>query len=115
MRLPFASQRTAIAVLSLSLLVQDVMGRRALMSGASRRTRMMEALLNQPTEYEDTPPPDPSEGCPEKYGTPVTAPKVSLWRSLSGPETAEVVQWLFAQEELNLTVSSKAGEWDNQM
>jgi hypothetical protein len=76
---------------------------------------MLEALMNQPTEYGDTPPPDSNEGCPDEYGTPITAPKANLWRSMSGEETAAVVEWLFAQEDLNLTLSSEAGEWDNQM
>jgi hypothetical protein len=76
---------------------------------------MLEAIVNEPTETEDTPPPDPNEGCPQTFGTPITAPKVNVWRSMSGEETAAVVEWLFAREDLNLTLSSEAGSWDNQM
>jgi hypothetical protein len=43
------------------------------------------------------------------------APKKNIWGSLTGDEASGVVSWLFAQPELNLTESEKAGNWDNTM
>jgi primary-amine oxidase len=45
----------------------------------------------------------------------IQAPKVNIWGGLTGPEASGVVSWLFAQPELNLTESEKAGNWDNTM
>lgn len=45
----------------------------------------------------------------------IQAPKANVWGSLTGPEAAGVVQWLFAQPELNLTVTEDAGNWDNSV
>lgn len=43
----------------------------------------------------------------------VTAPKANIWHSLTDDEAASVTSWLFLQQDLNLTISDKAGEWDN--
>jgi primary-amine oxidase len=43
------------------------------------------------------------------------APKKNIWGSLTGDEASGIVSWLFAQPELNLTESEKAGNWDNTM
>jgi primary-amine oxidase len=43
------------------------------------------------------------------------APKKNIWGTLTGEEASGVVAWLFAQPDLNLTVSEKAGNWDNTM
>jgi primary-amine oxidase len=51
--------------------------------------------------------------CDSAY--PITAPKENVWGGLTDVEAAGVASWLFAQTELNLTVSEEAGEWDNHM
>jgi primary-amine oxidase len=43
------------------------------------------------------------------------APKKNIWGGLTGEEASGVVSWLFAQSDLNLTESEKAGNWDNTM
>jgi primary-amine oxidase len=43
------------------------------------------------------------------------APKKNIWGGLTAAEASGVVSWLFAQPELNLTESEKAGNWDNTM
>jgi len=53
--------------------------------------------------------------CSEDLTTKITAPKPNPWAPLSDFETASVVAWLFAQEDLNLTVTADAGSWDNTM
>jgi len=57
----------------------------------------------------------PVETCAETIATEITAPKANIWGALAGVEIAGVVEWLFAQEELNLTISDDAGAWDNSM
>ncbi|KAK0625529.1 copper amine oxidase [Bombardia bombarda] len=51
--------------------------------------------------------------CAETLLTTTTAPKPNPWAQLKDFETASVVEWLFAQEDLNLTISEDAGAWDN--
>ena len=51
--------------------------------------------------------------CAETLATNITAPKINIWQGLSDVEVAGVAQWLFAQEDLNLTVSENATSWDN--
>ncbi|KAK3940868.1 putative copper amine oxidase [Diplogelasinospora grovesii] len=51
--------------------------------------------------------------CVETLATNIAAPKTNIWGELSHVEAAAVVQWLFAQPELNLTVTDKATAWDN--
>jgi len=53
--------------------------------------------------------------CAETTTTTITAPKPNPWAPLSNEETAAVVEWLFAQGDLNLTVSENATAWDNSM
>jgi primary-amine oxidase len=53
--------------------------------------------------------------CVETLATNIAAPKTNIWGELSHVEAAAVVQWLFAQPELNLTVTEKATAWDNTM
>ncbi|GKT67922.1 copper amine oxidase [Colletotrichum tofieldiae] len=38
----------------------------------------------------------------------IEAPKENIWSGLTGPEAAGVTEWLFAQKELNLTLSENA-------
>lgn len=45
----------------------------------------------------------------------IDAPKDNIWSGLTGPEAAGVTEWLFAQKELNLTLSDNATSWDNTM
>jgi primary-amine oxidase len=54
-----------------------------------------------------------TESCAETLATTITAPKTNLWAELSDVEAVSVVEWLFAQSELNLTTSDEAGPWDN--
>ncbi|KAK4208151.1 copper amine oxidase [Rhypophila decipiens] len=54
-----------------------------------------------------------NETCAKTLAKDITAPKANIWGALSDVETAGVVEWLFAQPELNLTTSDDAGEWDN--
>lgn len=45
----------------------------------------------------------------------IEAPKENIWSGLTGPEAAGVTEWLFAQKELNLSLSDNATSWDNTM
>lgn len=45
--------------------------------------------------------------------TSVVAPKQNVWDSLTDDESASITQWLFDQQDLNLTKASEAGDWDN--
>ena len=51
--------------------------------------------------------------CADSLTTTITAPKANPWGALTDTETAAVVEWLFAQEDLNLTTTENAGSWDN--
>ncbi|KAK0669179.1 putative copper amine oxidase [Cercophora samala] len=51
--------------------------------------------------------------CSETLATEIKAPKPNVWGPLVDVEVASVVEWLFAQADLNLTVSEEAGGWDN--
>ena len=53
--------------------------------------------------------------CAETLTTTIKAPKSNPWAPLTNLETAGVVEWLFAQEDLNLTVAENATAWDNSM
>lgn len=53
--------------------------------------------------------------CSESAARTVSAPKQNVWGGLTDEEAASVVSWLFAQPDLNLTVSENATEWDNTM
>jgi primary-amine oxidase len=54
-----------------------------------------------------------STECVDSNATRITAPHENVWGELDDTEAAAVVQWLFRQSELNLTVSDQAGNWDN--
>ncbi|EGO55253.1 hypothetical protein NEUTE1DRAFT_85409 [Neurospora tetrasperma FGSC 2508] len=51
--------------------------------------------------------------CADVLAKPITAPKPNIWGQLTGEEISSVVDWLFAQEQFNLTVTEEAGPWDN--
>lgn len=53
--------------------------------------------------------------CADVLAKPITAPKPNIWGQLTGEEISSVVDWLFAQEQFNLTVTEEAGPWDNTM
>ncbi|KAH8888326.1 putative membrane copper amine oxidase [Thozetella sp. PMI_491] len=53
--------------------------------------------------------------CPETLATAITAPKTNIWAGLTDIEAASIAQWLFAQTDLNLTVSENATDWDNSV
>ena len=53
--------------------------------------------------------------CAEAAATTIKAPKTNIWGSLTNDEAASVVAWLFAQEDLNLTISDNATAWDNSV
>ncbi|KAK0724664.1 copper amine oxidase [Lasiosphaeris hirsuta] len=53
------------------------------------------------------------ESCAETLTTTTSAKKVNIWAPLTDVETAGVVEWLFAQEDLNLTTTEEATPWDN--
>lgn len=53
--------------------------------------------------------------CAEREALLTTAPKTNVWAGLNGEEASSVVHWLFAQEELNLTVMEDASSWDNTL
>lgn len=54
-----------------------------------------------------------STACVDSNATKITAPYKNVWDELDDTDAAAVVQWLFQQPELNLTVSDQAGSWDN--
>jgi primary-amine oxidase len=49
--------------------------------------------------------------CIEHDATSVTAPKANIWSGLTDIEASSVTAWLFAQSELNLTITEDAGAW----
>ena len=51
------------------------------------------------------------ETAPEDF----RAPHYNVWSGLTSKEAADVTKWLFAQKELNLTVSENATEWSNSI
>ncbi|KAK3384889.1 copper amine oxidase [Podospora didyma] len=51
--------------------------------------------------------------CAYTLTTTITAPKPNIWGPLTDVETASVVEWLFAQDDLNLTTTEDATAWDN--
>ncbi|KAK3113870.1 hypothetical protein LTR53_008410 [Teratosphaeriaceae sp. CCFEE 6253] len=53
--------------------------------------------------------------CVETAPADFQAPKENVWGGLTNWEAASVTQWLFAQEELNLTITDDATEWDNRV
>ncbi|KAK3690111.1 amine oxidase catalytic domain-containing protein [Podospora appendiculata] len=53
------------------------------------------------------------ETCAQTVTTTITAPKANVWGELIDVETAGVVSWLFAQKDLNLTLTENATNWDN--
>lgn len=53
--------------------------------------------------------------CVVKSALDIQSPKENVWGTLTGPEAAGVVQWLFVQPDLNLTATEDAGNWDNSM
>jgi primary-amine oxidase len=55
------------------------------------------------------------ESCAETTTTTIAAPKLNPWAPLTNEETAAVVEWLFAREDLNLTTTEDATAWDNSM
>ncbi|CAI6089956.1 unnamed protein product [Clonostachys chloroleuca] len=57
----------------------------------------------------------PREACDVKSALDIEAPKENLWAELSEPEAVSVVEWLFAQPDLNLTTAEDAGSWDNTL
>ncbi|GAB1317381.1 Amine oxidase [Madurella fahalii] len=59
--------------------------------------------------------PDDENSLRRQPGNHYPAPKANVWGELADYEAAAVVRWLFAQEDLNLTISEDATEWDNTM
>uniref|UniRef100_A0A8H7NNM6 Amine oxidase n=1 Tax=Bionectria ochroleuca TaxID=29856 RepID=A0A8H7NNM6_BIOOC len=57
----------------------------------------------------------PRKACDIKSALGIEAPKENLWAELSEPEAVSVVEWLFAQPDLNLTTAEDAGSWDNTL
>lgn len=83
-------------------------GRKGLMKSLLKRSVEESVSWNSSTSSNSS-----RNACPDTAATAITAPKTNIWGGLTDLEAAGVVQWLFAQEELNLTVSTDAGEWDN--
>lgn len=63
----------------------------------------------------ETSAPSAVNSCSDNDYSKTLAPKANVWGGLTDVEAASVTQWLFAQSELNLTVSDDAGDWDNSM
>lgn len=53
--------------------------------------------------------------CVVKDALDIEAPKENIWGGLTEPEAVSVVHWLFAQPDLNLTITDDAGSWDNTL
>lgn len=53
--------------------------------------------------------------CIESNYTKIHAPRENVWAGLTDSEAASLLIWLFDQSDLNLTVTSSAGDWDNSM
>ncbi|KAH7000475.1 copper amine oxidase [Ilyonectria destructans] len=55
------------------------------------------------------------DDCVVKAALDIDAPKENIWAGLTEPEAVSIVEWMFAQPELNLTASEDAGSWDNTL
>lgn len=53
--------------------------------------------------------------CHEAGAEDFRAPHSNVWSGLTDKEAADVTKWLFAQKNLNLTVSENATEWSNSI
>ena len=51
--------------------------------------------------------------CVENAPTKISAPKINVWKGLSSQEVKDITQWLYLQEDLNLTRFNNAGPLDN--
>ncbi|KAF7196652.1 Membrane primary amine oxidase [Pseudocercospora fuligena] len=51
--------------------------------------------------------------CAQTGPAAISAPAANIWVGLTDDEAASITSWLFHQADLNLTISDKAGEWDN--
>lgn len=56
-----------------------------------------------------------TSSCAGAAAVEIKAPKKNIWDQFDDLDAAGVVAWLFAQSELNLTVSENATAWDNSM
>ncbi|KAK4494552.1 hypothetical protein PRZ48_013908 [Zasmidium cellare] len=73
------------------------------------RTRLMKSSHSNTKRYLNT------TTCAQATPAAVSAPKSNIWVGLTDDEAASITNWLFHQPDLNLTVSDKAGEWDNRL
>jgi primary-amine oxidase len=104
----------ASCVLALGLLAQDVLASPQPKSSWVRNGRGRKAMADMINGKAKAKRLNmPRTTCPEVAATEVTAPKTNVWGGLTDVEAASVASWLFAQSDLNLTVSENATEWDN--
>lgn len=107
-----------LTTLLFGLLWQDVAARtsKAYKGGRGRGKKLIHDAVRRSSEArvtrDDT---KESVACAEALATPIKAPKPNIWGQLTGDEAASVIAWLFAQKELNLTVSENATSWDNSV
>jgi primary-amine oxidase len=99
-----------------SLLTQDVLARSfAHKGGKGRGKKLIHDALRRSAEGRVSRDVNETVACAEALATPIKAPKSNIWGQLTDDEAASVVAWLFAQKDLNLTISEDAGAWDNSV
>ncbi len=119
MKLPFGiSAGTVVGgILAFGLISQDVLARPSpepkadWVRKAHGRKAMMDTLKGRSDRRRSLN--LPRDPCPETAAKAITAPKKNVWGELADVDAAAVVAFLFAQPELNLTLSENATEWDN--
>jgi primary-amine oxidase len=107
-----------LSALLFGLLSQDVLARtsKSHKGGKSRGKRLIHDALRRGSEAHVTrDDANKTVACAEALASPITAPKPNIWGQLTDDEAASVVAWLFAQKDLNLTVSENATSWDNSV
>lgn len=87
----------------------------ALPKSSWARERQKKGLIKNLKRWSNSTTPQPASTCPQNPAPSVSAPKQNIFAGLTNWEAASVAQWLFAQPELNLTISDDAGEWDNSI
>lgn len=117
--IPAASAAT-VSLATLGLLVQDSLARPHLESKADwvrngHGRKAVSDVLKGKRDARLAHRSDNTTSCADTGATAITAPKINLWNQMEGAEAADLLSWLFAQPELNLTVSEQATSWDNTM
>ena len=101
----------------LFLLVTEVCGRGPSWRHQPRmrvmQKRMEASLKHQVSPRTEEKANTSDSSCFERPPAALTASKTNIWKGLTDDESAAVIEWLFDQDDLNLTISDEAGPWSN--